>query len=286
MIDFFRCMNYNVKNQERIFYMADIDFSKVILHRILAVNTIVIDTGHSHMKRDRTTYSLALKLEGKSYYYCNNEKILSDPEHLVLISKDARYSFESLEKGRCIMIEFDADFDCDPFSFYSFPLSAKSVQEIAKNFLSLSHIWDLKKNNYILKCKSKFYKILDLASSEPESNYIPASTMVILNDAVDYIHTHYDDVHISNDYLANLSDISTVYFRKLFTKAFGISPIKYLKNIRMQKAKELLIGDSVSISDIARMTGFPNVSSFSKVFKAETGFSPTEYGRHIYKTKK
>ena len=63
-----------------------------------------------------------------------------------------------------------------------------------------------------------------------------------------------------------MSNISTVYFRKLFTKTFGISPIKYLKKIRMQKAKELLMADSGSISDIARLTGF------TKVFKAENGF--------------
>lgn len=69
-----------------------------------------------------------------------------------------------------------------------------------------------------------------------------------------------------------MSNISTVYFRKLFTKTFGISPIKYLKKIRMQKAKELLMADSGSISDIARLTGFTSISTFSKVFKAENGF--------------
>ncbi len=263
--------------------MHEINLSDIILHHILAVNTIVIDPHCPHTKNNRTTYSLALKLEGTSYYYCNGENILSDAQHLILISKDARYSYESLEKGRCIMIEFDAELDCEPFSFYSYTLAEKNIQEVAKNFLSISRIWDSKKENYILKCKSKFYKILDLASSKPESAYIPASTKDILNTAVDYMHMHYDDINISNDSLADMSNISTVYFRKLFTKTFGISPIKYLKKIRMQKAKELLMADSGSISDIARLTGFTSISTFSKVFKAENGFSPTEYGKQIYK---
>ncbi len=265
--------------------MADIDFSKTILHRILAVNTIIIESGHLYTRNDRATYALSLKLEGSTHYYCDNETFLSDSQHLILISKDAKYSYESLGKGRCLMIEFLADFDCEPFSFHSFSLPAKHTQEIAKNMISLSQLWDAKKDNYMLKCKSKFYKILDIASTAQNPLYIPASTINILNNAMDYIHMHYDDINISNDYLANLSNISTVYFRKLFTKVYGISPIKYLNTVRINKAKELLIGDFVSVSDVARMTGFPNVSSFSKAFKASTGYSPTKYGKHTYKNK-
>ena len=91
------------------------------------------------------------------------------------------------------------------------------------------------------------------------------------------MHKNYSDVSISNDSLAALCGVSTVYFRKLFTAAYGIPPMRYLKNVRINKAKELLIGDADSISAISENTGFGSVYAFSKAFKAETGVSPSGY---------
>ena len=78
-------------------------------------------------------------------------------------------------------------------------------------------------------------------------------------------------------FIALLCDISPIYFRKLFQKIYKTSPIKYLIKIRINKAKEFLRGDYLSISDIAKLTGFSSVYTFSKAFKKETGISPSEY---------
>ena len=88
---------------------------------------------------------------------------------------------------------------------------------------------------------------------------------------------HYEDTNITLESLAQLSNISTVYFRKVFYKIYKTSPIKYLIEIRINKAKEFLRGDYISISDIANLTGFSSVYTFSKAFKKETGVSPTQY---------
>lgn len=72
-----------------------------------------------------------------------------------------------------------------------------------------------------------------------------------------------------------------VYFRKLFCEIYGTSPIKYVNNLRIKKAKEALGSDYSSISDIALMLGFNNIYEFSRAFKAHTGSSPTEYAKKI-----
>lgn len=73
-----------------------------------------------------------------------------------------------------------------------------------------------------------------------------------------------------------------MYFRKVFTRVYGESPIKYLRTVRIKKAKELLIGDDASIGRIAEMTGYSSVYTFSKMFKLETGVSPTEYAKEYF----
>ena len=64
---------------------------------------------------------------------------------------------------------------------------------------------------------------------------------------------------------------------KKFRKAFGIPPQRYLTELRLRHAKELLINTSASVGEISERTGFENIYYFSKVFKKETGFSPLEY---------
>ena len=135
----------------------------------------------------------------------------------------------------------------------------------------------MKKPNYTLKCKSLFYRILYKAAAVNENRYVAKKTKDLLLPALEYIHKNYSDADVSNDSLADLCGVSTVYFRKLFTAAYGIPPMRYLKNVRINKAKELLIGDADSISAIAENTGFGSVYAFSKAFKAETGVSPSGY---------
>jgi len=74
--------------------------------------------------------------------------------------------------------------------------------------------------------------------------------------------------------------VSTVYFRKLFTKIIGISPINYIQQLRIKKAKEMLKSDFSKISVISEAVGYPNIYHFSKMFKQITGVSPTEYAKN------
>ena len=129
----------------------------------------------------------------------------------------------------------------------------------------------------MLKCKSIFYDILSEIKLEGDQSYTYKNLKKIIEPSIDYMNTHYEDINISLESLARLSNISTIYYRKVFNKIYNTSPIKYLIKIRINKAKELLRGDFISISDIAALTGFSSVYTFSKTFKKENGVSPTEY---------
>ena len=94
--------------------------------------------------------------------------------------------------------------------------------------------------------------------------------------AIEYISQHYNE-KITNDVLAAVVGMSTVYFRKLFASAMGVSPITYANNLRIEKAKEMLKSDYGSLSDIAISLGYPSLYDFSRAFKKHTGISPSKY---------
>ena len=78
-------------------------------------------------------------------------------------------------------------------------------------------------------------------------------------------------------YLAELCGMSEVAFRKIFTNSMGITPLKYINNLKIATAKELLLSKSCTISKVAELSGFNCDSYFSREFKKHTGMSPIEY---------
>ena len=69
-------------------------------------------------------------------------------------------------------------------------------------------------------------------------------------------------------------------YNKLFKTYMGVTPSKYLTNLRIEQAKRLIEASPRRLSkDIASAVGFSDSLYFSRVFKKETNYSPAEYKR-------
>ncbi|MDO4765581.1 MAG: AraC family transcriptional regulator [Eubacteriales bacterium] len=91
-----------------------------------------------------------------------------------------------------------------------------------------------------------------------------------------YIDSHYQE-NITLESLANMIHLNKFYFSHSFSKFYGISPINYLNNRRIQVCKELLLSSDYKISEIAEIVGFSSESYFSQNFKKNCGLSAREY---------
>ena len=94
--------------------------------------------------------------------------------------------------------------------------------------------------------------------------------------AAAYIERNYAE-NISVARLAEMSNYSLRQFIRLFKKAYGCIPTDYIANLRMQKARELLRGKNVSITDIALYCGYGDSNYFSRIFRKYNGMTPSEY---------
>lgn len=83
--------------------------------------------------------------------------------------------------------------------------------------------------------------------------------------------------NISPELVADQLNIGYSWFRKMFKNYTGLSPSKYFQQIKMQRAKELLLTTDKSIKEISYELGFDTIFYFSRQFKKVTGIAPSDY---------
>lgn len=83
------------------------------------------------------------------------------------------------------------------------------------------------------------------------------------------------DISIEN--LSERVKLNRTTLQKVFKQMYGVTIYEYRTQVRMQEAKNLLLKNKFSITEIAGMCGYSNASKFSAVFKKYTGMSPSEY---------
>ena len=71
--------------------------------------------------------------------------------------------------------------------------------------------------------------------------------------------------------------LTLFYHMKIFKSIYGITPLKYINNLKMERAMELLDSRVYSITEAAFMSGYTDLCKFSKDFKNKTGLSPSKY---------
>ena len=96
-----------------------------------------------------------------------------------------------------------------------------------------------------------------------------------------YLQEHLSE-EISLSVLAEEFHLSTQYISQLFKGEIGVNFLAYLTNIRMEKAKNLLLTTSLPITDVAEQSGYGDYRVFTKVFRKNEGITPSQYRREFF----
>jgi AraC family transcriptional regulator len=117
--------------------------------------------------------------------------------------------------------------------------------------------------NYAVSKPSLEFKASGLAQSQ-------------LERVIDYMKANLaQDLSILD--LATLTGMSESHFSRSFKQSVGIAPYQYLMQQRVERAKQLLKRQAISISEIALDCGFANQTHLTKVFRQMTGITPKAY---------
>lgn len=126
----------------------------------------------------------------------------------------------------------------------------------------------------LIQWNSYMFRIFAKLLPEQEQTAAPRSPDFWLRKSLDFIHTCYAEQITVND-IAAYVNIHRTHFSKTFTDHVGIPPVKYLQNVRLDKATQLLKETSLSVTEIALTVGYPDLFSFTRAFTRQFGCSPS-----------
>ena len=142
----------------------------------------------------------------------------------------------------------------------------------------LNYVFNAKASNYSAICEAVLntisqYVLGQMSASRPANPYIEKLKNIIF--------THASDCDFTLEQAFAEIPYSADYLRILFRQEMGMSPVKYLNQVRVLMAKDLLdrrfYHNAPAIWAVAKMCGFSDPLYFSKLFKSHTGLCPTQY---------
>ena len=244
--------------------------SKLIIKKVISAYTLHLSEGQKIQKTNRATWGVITLRNADP----NTTPAVPVNKMLAILPKGASYQWICTKPGDYTIVDFESDLEHDAL----IPLPIKKEAFYEQTLSSLEKLFLTKEAFSEMESIYMLYSLILYALKEQEDNpnYTPSAKKQRLQPAVSYILNHFN-TPIKNEELAALCKISVVYFRKLFSEVYGVPPMVYIQNLRIQRAQEMLKSDYSSITDIAFSLGYNNIYEFSKAFKKHTGVSPSKY---------
>lgn len=190
----------------------------------------------------------------------------------------ARLNYRRIaDTDKLIVIHFDStEHLSDNIEFFE----AKDPERFEKLFREILQCWNQKEIGYKYKCSALLYEIFAECYAR---NFRQRGELSKIQASVDYLNKSYKKSDLTIKEIAEKSFVSEVYFRKLFKAEYGVSPQKYIVELRLQRAAGLISTGYYSLKEVALMSGYTDYKYFSVEFKRNMGVSPSEYSYNYRK---
>lgn len=231
--------------------------------------------------RNRKAHGLAFNVDHMTTYrFADGKTLVCQPGQCIYLPKGADYTVDRTERSanpgagvyaiNFQLLEPDVNEPCI--------FQVRGREEMLSCFQRAVKAWRQRGVGFSEECFIDLYKIIKLLKKEVCSYAPMDKARQLLEPALRFIDANYTEQNISVSYLAELCGVSQPYLRKLFQVAFSVSPAVYMRNLRLDLAKELLRSGEYSVTQAAVLSGFNDTAYFSREFKKFTGVSPQEYG--------
>lgn len=217
--------------------------------------------------KNRYASGIIIVLCGKLEFVFEDCNIICRENDAIFIPEGKSYKIICYEYAESFVINFHTlDHKC---SAIPLPKINKKMTEMLFEDLNVLLLNADENHNAIM---SRYYQLLSIYFDNKKATctserYVKHAESIILNNL--------SSPNLSCNSIAKEVHISEVYMRKLFIKYRNMPTSKYLLNVRMNRAQQLIL-EGYSISEVAAGSGYCDIYQFSRAYKKYFGFSPSK----------
>jgi YesN/AraC family two-component response regulator len=158
--------------------------------------------------------------------------------------------------------------------YYKKPVNVLELRTVVKNLLNIKRASKERREPLSFIRDNNDFAMTGRITSD-----IPTNIM----RAVLYIEDNISNTENLHD-IAGQANLSKYHFSRVFKKLTGLSPIEFVSQLKINKAKELLRKKDLTVSMVAEEVGYDDLRSFERLFKRHTGLTPISYKKSCKST--
>lgn len=223
----------------------------------------------------RVNHIVGIQLTGMAMHYMKSRNVMLDSQTIYFFNQKDSYDVDVFEAGISYSVHFTT---YEPIETESFFIHVANTSEVLRLLDALNQSMAYTGNE--LKTTAIFYNLCALIYRIYEKNYFSGDLRI--KNAEKYICEHFKEPNCIN-LAADSCNLSRRRFNDLFKHSFHVSPTKYIIHLKISTAKRYLTASNAEVSHIAELCGISDIYYFSKLFKRETGYTPSEYRKVVKK---
>lgn len=220
--------------------------------------------------KNRQTHIIGIQLCGNMYHELATGDITLTENCLFFFNQKDDFRAIVRELGESYTIHFTT---WEPVETESFATKVQNPEEAISILEGVEHALRLRSGGENLAL-SGFYRFCYLLESNRVKSYHQTNNRIA--DAKAYMDLSFREKYIL-DTAAQSTGLSRRRFNDLFKQQYGITPNNYITQKKINAAKALLVDNGLSVKQVASLCGFEDLYYFCKVFKSQTGLTPTQF---------
>ncbi len=224
-------------------------------------------SSYSYENTDRPCNGICYIESGAINYRCCGSSLCAEHGSIVILPKGALYRAEfPRNETRCILINFR----CNPDSVFAEYNGVSVISEGAELKSAFEEIRDYSLfDEHRCIIKSIFYRILDGICTHSGESTLSLKIKKAINSDIGF--------ELTEPEIAEKCAVSVSTAQRAFKRAYGKTLSEYRNELRISRAKTLLLSGAYSVEAVAEMLNFCDSSHFSRNFKKATGMPPKKF---------